>query len=185
MDRLLPGSSLLLVVDVQERLAAAMQKDDVDRTLKNARLLTETAALLNVPIVVTEQYPKGLGPTADPLGARLRELGVVPIDKIDFDAASEPRVARAIEAACPRAVVLFGMETHICVFQTARELTRLGYATYVVGDACASRQTEHHEVGLRLAERAGAVVTVAEAVVFDWVGRAGTQAFRAVSKLVK
>ena len=173
------------MVDVQERLAAAMPKDDMERLLRSARLLIETAALLKVPIVVSEQYPKGLGPTVDPLASRLRELGVVPIDKLDFDAASEPRIARAIEAARPRAIIVLGMETHICVFQTARELARLGYATYVVGDACVSRQKDHHAAGLRLAERAGAVVTVGETVAFDWVGRAGTDAFRAVSKLMK
>jgi nicotinamidase-related amidase len=185
MDRLVPESSLLLVVDVQERLAGAMQQDDMDRLRKSARLLIETAALLKVPMVVSEQYPKGLGPTVDPLGSRLRELGITPIDKLDFDAAREPRVARAIEAVHPRSVIVFGMETHICVFQTARELTRRGYATYVVSDACASRQKDHHAVGLRLAERAGAFVTVGETVAFDWIARAGTDAFRAVSKLMK
>jgi nicotinamidase-related amidase len=186
MDRLTPESSLLLIVDVQERLAAAMAPDAMERLVKNAGILIEAAAQLAVPIVASEQYPKGLGPTVEPLLGRLRALGVTPIDKLDFDATSEPRIAQAILGRGPkRAVVVAGMETHVCVFQTARELTRRGLVTYVAGDACASRTEENRRAGLSLCERAGAILTVTESVAFDWVGRAGTDAFRAASKLVR
>ncbi len=85
----------------------------------------------------------------------------------------------------PRAVVVVGMESHVCVYQTARELARRGHEVHVVRDAVASRTEENRQAGLALSERAGAVLTVAEAVAFDWVERAGTDAFRAVSKLVR
>jgi nicotinamidase-related amidase len=185
MDRLVPASSLLLVVDVQERLAAAMPRDSLERTVKNTNLLLEAAAILKVPVVASEQYPKGLGPTLAPILERLSNVGAAPIDKLSFDASAEPRIAREIARIGPRAVIVVGMEAHVCVFQTARELTRRGHVVHVVADAVASRTEANRRAGLALVERTGASVTVAEAVVFDWLERAGTDAFRAVSKLVR
>jgi hypothetical protein len=101
----------------------------MERLVGSTLILLESARLLGVPILVTEQYPKGLGPTVAPLAEKLRALGVEPIDKLTFDACGEPRVTRALAEHSPRAVVLAGMETHICVFQTARELVRRGLAT--------------------------------------------------------
>jgi nicotinamidase-related amidase len=185
MDRLLPTSSLLFVVDVQERLAASMPKESIDRLVKNARLLMEAAAALGVPVLASEQYPKGLGPTVPELLSLLRSRGVEPFEKLDFDAASDPRISSEIGRMAPRTVVLVGMESHVCVFQTARELVRRTYGVHVVADAVASRTEENRRAGLALSERAGAVLTVAEAVAFDWLGRAGTAEFRTVSKLVR
>jgi nicotinamidase-related amidase len=92
---------------------------------------------------------------------------------------------RAIVTTGARSVIVVGMETHVCVFQTARELARRGYTTHVVADAVASRTDENRVAGLSLCERAGVAATVTEAVVFDWVQRAGTDAFKAISKLVR
>ena len=185
MDRITPDSSVLLVVDAQERLAAAMPEEPLARLVRNTRLLLQAAALLDVPVLATEQYPKGLGPTVAPLLELLARGGVTPIDKHCFDASSEPRISRAIRSIAPRSIILVGMEAHVCVFQTARELVRRGHDVHVVSDAVTSRAEEHRVGGLRLAEHAGAVITVAESVVFDWVERAGTETFRAVSKLVR
>jgi nicotinamidase-related amidase len=135
--------------------------------------------------VASEQYPKGLGPTVEPIAERLRAMGVEPIAKTTFDACAEPRVAQALAERSPGAVVVAGMETHICVFQTARELARRGLDVHVVADAVASRREENRALGLALCERAGACVTPTETVVFDWLGRAGTEEFKAVSKLVR
>jgi nicotinamidase-related amidase len=185
MDRLDPKSSLLLVVDLQERLAAAMPQAAMDRLLAGTAVLLEAARLLGVPVVVTEQYPKGLGATVAPISERLKAMRVTPIDKVCFDACSEPRIARAIGTLAPRSVVVAGMETHICVFQTARELVRLGYDVHVAADAVASRREENLERGLALCERAGAYATPVETVVFDWLERAGSDEFRAISKMLK
>jgi nicotinamidase-related amidase len=185
MDRLLVDSSLLLVVDIQERLAAAMPKESLEKLVKNTRLLLQAANLLGVPVLASEQYPKGLGPTIAPILELLAQRGVEPVDKLDFDAAREPRISSQIGRLAPRSIVLVGIETHVCVFQTARELVRRGHVVHVVSDAVASRTEDNHVAGLRLSERAGAVITVAEAVAFDWVKRAGTDTFRAVSKLVR
>jgi nicotinamidase-related amidase len=185
MDRIVPGSSLLLVVDVQERLSAAIPGDSYERLVKNTRLLLEAAALLGVPTLASEQYPKGLGPTVPPILELLAKRGITPVDKLAFDAASEPRISSQIGRLAPRSIVIVGMEAHICVFQTARELVRRGHDVHVVSDAVASRSEDHRAAGLRLSERAGAVITVAETVAFDWVERAGTDVFRTLSKLVR
>ncbi len=185
MDRLDPARSVLLVVDVQERLAAAMPEAAMDRLVSNAIILLETARLLGVPVIASEQYPKGLGPTVGPLAERLRAMEVEPIDKTTFDACAEPRIARALVDRSPRSVVVSGMETHICVFQTARELARRGFEVHVAADGVASRREENRSLGLALCERAGAFVAPTETLVFDWLGRAGTESFKAVSKLVR
>jgi nicotinamidase-related amidase len=185
MERLDPPRSLLLIVDAQVRLAAAMPEQAALRLATNTVLLLEAARLLAVPVLATEQYPKGLGPTIESVRAGLARAGVEPIEKMYFDACSEPNLARRLVEVAPRAVVLAGMETHVCVFQTARELVRRGIAVHVVADAVASRREENRTLGLALCERAGAIVTPAETVLFDWLARAGTEQFRALAKLVK
>ncbi len=186
LSRLSPASSLLLVVDVQERFAQAMPAEAMDRLVHNTRILLEAARILSVRVVVTEQYPKGLGPTVAPIAEKLAALGVTPVSKLDFSALGEAAVARALDAPSrPRAVIVAGMESHVCVFQTSRELAHRGYETFVVEDAVASRREENRQAGLALCARAGAVRTVTESVVFDWLGRAEGEAFKAISKLVK
>lgn len=185
MDRLDPTNTLLLVVDVQEKLAAAMPEDALARLVKNATILLETAKALGLPVVVSEQYPKGLGPTIAPLADRLPALGAAPLAKATFDACSDLAVARAISDRAPRSIVVVGMESHVCVFQTARELVKRGYVTQVVGDAVTSRTEDNRRLGLSLAERAGAIVTGTETVVFDLLGQAGTAAFKEISKLIR
>lgn len=185
MDRLQPSRTVLLIVDVQEKLVAAMPPPAVERLVANTTVLLEAARLLDVAVVATEQYPKGLGPTVGPIAEKLKAMGVEPIDKMTFDACSEPRAARAIAMREPHAVVVVGMETHVCVFQTARELAKRSLAVHVVADAVASRKEEHRALGLGLCERAGAAIAPAETVVFDWLERAGSDAFKAVSKLLR
>lgn len=185
MERLSPASTVVLVVDVQDRLAAAMPPEALERLVKNTGILLETAKLLGVKVIASEQYPKGLGPTVPAVAEGLRALGVTPLAKTTFDACSDLGIARALASAAPRSVVVLGMETHVCVFQTARELVKRGYAVHVVADAVASRREENRVLGLSLCEKAGAVITPAETVAFDLLERAGTEAFKAVSKLVR
>ena len=104
---------------------------------------------------------------------------------MDFDACGEPAFMRALTETRARQAVVFGMETHICVFQTARELVRRRFATYVVQDAVVSRRAENRQAGLSLMARAGATASVTESIVFDWLVRAGTDDFKAISRLIK
>jgi nicotinamidase-related amidase len=185
MDRLERESTLILVVDVQEKLAAAMPEEAAATMLKNIGVLLEAAKILGVRVLATEQYPKGLGSTVPSVRERLDALGVVPYEKMSFDACSDLAVARALTEASARSVVVVGMEAHVCVFQTARELVKRGLTTHVVADAVASRKKKNSRIGLALSEQAGAYVTVTETVLFDLLGRAGTDTFKAVSKLIR
>jgi nicotinamidase-related amidase len=185
MERLLPSSTVVLVVDVQEKLAAAMPEEALATLVKNAEILLQTAETLGVRVLASEQYPKGLGPTVAPLAAKLTALGVKAMPKLTFDAGSDLAIARALADSGAKSVVVLGMETHVCVFQTARELVKRGYATYVVADAVTSRTDENRRIGLSLCEKAGAVVTATETVAFDLLQQAGTDEFKAISKLLR
>jgi len=171
----------LLVVDIQERLAAAIPARP--RVEAGARRLIAGAKILGVPILVTEQYPRGIGATV----AAVREaLGELPaIEKITFDCCGEPAFLPALRAAARRTVVLCGMETHICVLQTALGLLDGGWAVHVVADAVGSRDDANARTALELMRDAGAVVTCTETVLFQLLERAGTAEFKAVQQLVK
>jgi nicotinamidase-related amidase len=185
VNRLSAPSTALLVVDVQERLAAAMPAPRMEALARNVGILLEAAATLGVATLATEQYPKGLGHTVAPIAQKLAAMTVTPVAKLTFDACGDIGLARTLSARSPRAIVVVGMETHVCVFQTVRELARRGYEVHVPIDAVASRTEENRAAGLALCERAGAVPTTTETIVFDLLERAGTDAFKTLSKLVR
>jgi len=172
--------TVLVVVDVQERLAAAMAERA--RVEANALRLVRAARLLGVPVLATEQYPRGIGPTVEALGA---ELGAAPVEKLTFDCCGEPAFLAALGAAGRGTAVLCGMEAHVCVLQTALGLLARGRTVHVVADAVCSREAANARTGLELVREAGAVVTCTETAIFQLLGRAGTAEFRAVLPLVK
>lgn len=187
--RLLPERTVLVVVDVQERLAPAMPSGG-EAAIKNVDRLLEGARVLGLPVVVTEQYPKGLGPSVAPVRDRLATFASppVPLEKTEFDASANAGVAAALEkqrAAGRTHAVVCGMEAHICVYQTARGLVGAGWHVHVPFDACASRAPASADVARSLWERAGAVPSVTETVLFDLLGKAGGDAFKAISQLVR
>ncbi|MEJ2314709.1 MAG: hydrolase [Nitrospirota bacterium] len=172
---------VLLVVDIQERLAFVMEHRA--QVTARAALLIEAAKLMGIPVVTTEQYPRGLGPTV----AEIREAlpPGAPVEKLSFSCCGEPSFLEALEATGRRKVVLAGMETHICVFQTTLDLLSAGYGVHIPRDAVCSRRKLDWKTGLDLAREAGAVVTSAETVLFQLLGRAGTEEFKKISKMVK
>ncbi len=178
----------LVVIDIQERLAAAMgRRDHVVRTTGR---LVRVAVMLGAPIIVTRQYPQGLGPTVpelDELFMRLEGEGarIVGVDKTAFCCAMEADFNDALRAAGRAQVVLAGMETHICVTQTALALAREGYDVHVPADACCSRDAALHEVAVDRMRFAGVTVTASESVMYEAVGRAGTDEFRELLGIVK
>ena len=181
---LTPENSIVVVVDWQERLAAAMDTSlCADKAAATVRLLGGAAAT-SVPVLVTEQYPKGLGPTVssvrEALGAEYQ-----PIEKRDFSCLDVPAFAAALEESGRSHVVLAGMEAHICVFQTARALVEEGYVVHVALDAVLSRRRSDFDVARSLYDRLGVVHSSVETVMFDWVRRAEGPAFKAISKLVR
>src|SRR5437764_9436822 len=134
---------------------------------KNAQVLIRAAKRLLLPIVATEQYPKGLGHTV----AALREvLPAAPIEKVEFSCGANKMAAREILATRRNQVIVVGMETHVCVFQTVRDLLKGGFSVFVPRDAVISRTEANREVGLRLCEKAGATVTSTATVLCDLLG---------------
>ena len=128
--------TLLLVVDMQERLAAAMDPGAFGRVLANAQILLQGAARLGLPVLATEQYPRGLGPTVGPIRERLDALSVKPIEKVEFSCARAPGFTDALESLTEQdTIVLVGMEAHVCVYQTALDLLARGLRVHIPADA--------------------------------------------------
>ncbi len=170
----------LLVVDVQERLAAAMEPEAAARMLSRLGALVEGARVLKLPIVATEQYPKGLGHTVPAIRERLGDAPV--LEKLKFSALDD-RVRARLSGR--RNVVIAGMETHVCVYQSVRDLVLEGRHPVLCIDAVLSRSAVDREAGLELARAAGATLSSVEAVLFDLLGVAGTPEFKKISAAVK
>jgi nicotinamidase-related amidase len=185
VTRLEPERTLVLVVDVQEKLAAAMPEAQMTALSRAATILLGAAGALGARTVATEQYPQGLGPTLAPLRAQLSAAGATILAKTEFSACDAPSFADAFAAAPPRSVVVLGMETHVCVFQTVRDLAARGLDVHVPIDGVASRRDDHRQAGLDLCRAAGATLTTAETIAFDWLRRAGGDAFKTISMLVR
>jgi nicotinamidase-related amidase len=175
------ADAALVIVDVQERLAAVM--DQRRKVIGNCRRLIEGAKILGLPVVVTEQYPKGLGPTEEELRGALPAYD--PIEKISFSCCGEPKFMESVSALGREKIILAGMETHVCVLQTCIELLSGAYGVHLVRDASCSRTRDNWLTGIGMMRDAGAVVTSTETVLFQLLAEAGSPEFKAVSKLVK
>jgi nicotinamidase-related amidase len=174
-----PSDTALLVVDVQERLMAKIP--DAATLVRNIAFLIDAARLLGLPVLATEQYPKGLGPTVPELARRLPERP----DKVGFSCCAIPSVVETLHRQARQKVVLAGIEAHVCVLQTALDLLDQGFRVYLPADAVASRYAVDRDMALRRLERAGAILTTSETAVFEWVSRADHPQFKAISKLVQ
>jgi len=177
------GHPLLVVVDVQERLFAAMDVERRDEMIRNIKTLCTTAMRLSLPVIVTEQYPRGLGHTLPELRTLLD--GAAPIAKTAFSCCGSPEFIGRLRALAVDQVVLTGVEAHVCVLLTALDLLAQGFRVSIVADAVCSRRREHHELGLIQARQAGAVVTATETLVFQLLGSADSDVFREISKLLR
>ena len=176
-------TSCLIVIDMQERLVPAMQAPA--RTIRNARVLITAARELAVPVLLTEQYPQGLGPTVPELARAAAEANAAILPKMHFSCMEDSGFAAAFKATGRRQAVIAGMEAHICVMQTAVSLMDQGYEVFVVTDATSSRTLESEKACLDRLQASGAGIVTTEMVVFEWLGRAGTPAFKALLPLIK
>ena len=174
--------SRLLIVDVQEKLIAALNPVDRTRLLEASQFLTAGAKLMQVPVTATEQYPSGLGSTVPSL---IEFVASRPAKK-QFSAVECTGWPTAAEVTDDRfQIVVAGMETHVCVLQTVLDLLALGYQTYVVLDAVASRRELDHRAALERMANSGATLTTAESVLFEWCETAEAPEFKSLSALVK
>lgn len=173
--------ALLLIIDIQERLAVAMK--EIGRVVKNCEHLIELAKMIAIPIIVTEQYPKGLGRTVPELQSILPEYR--PIEKVAFNCCNEPTFLSEIKKRGRKKVIVTGMETHVCVLQTTASLLKEGFIPHVVQDAVCSRTEENWKTGIEFMRDAGAAITCTETVLFQLLKVAGTEEFKKISQRIK
>lgn len=177
------ADSILVVVDLQERLAKAMDAVVFQAVFINTGILLQAARTLGVPVLATEQYPKGLGRTVAALSPLLP--AAPPFEKTCFSCAADESFPGAVRGAGKTQVVIAGMEAHVCVLQSALQLRSTGREVFVVEDACCSRNAANHRNAMHRLRAAGVVVTNTESVVFEWLRDAKHPQFKAISALVR
>lgn len=175
--------SILVIIDIQQKLAAAMPRADRERVIARNAVLLAASEALSVPVLVTEQYPKGLGPTEEAVRDRLPAATRF-VEKTAFSAARVDAFSRTLEASGRKQVLLTGMETHICVLQTALDLCHQGYRVHVLEDAVCSRSLLNHDNALQRLRHAGVIISNVESALFEWLGDASHPEFKALAKLI-
>lgn len=172
--------TVLLVIDIQEKLAPVMKYSE--QVVKNNKILIQAAKEMNFPVIATEQYPKGLGHTVTELLDLLDKDNI--FSKNSFTAYTN-EVSEAIGVTGKKKVLVTGMETHVCVFQTVRDLISDGYEVFLAKDAVASRTKSNFLNGLDLMKSLGAIITNTETAVFDLLKVSATPEFKIMSKMIK
>ncbi|MBN1393704.1 MAG: hydrolase [Pirellulales bacterium] len=177
-DLMSRDDTALLVVDIQERLMPAIA--DGPRVIWNARRLLDAAEILGLPVLASEQYPKGLGPTVAELAER---LPATPPSKLSFSAGGCPGLFDEIQQRDIHKILVCGVEAHVCVQQTVLDLLADGRRVYVAVDAVGSRIEVDYRTALARMDSAGATLTTVEAAMFEWCEAAGTAEFKQISRL--
>jgi nicotinamidase-related amidase len=176
------ANTVLIIIDIQGKLAHLMfQKETL---FANAEKIIQGAQVLEIPIIWTEQVPEKLGPTIPELAGLLAE-SVRPISKACFSCCDQPSFMAELAALDRRQVLLAGIETHICVYQTALDLLQAGYEVQVVADAVSSRTAENRQLGLQRMQAAGAILTSTEMALFELLRVAAGPKFKAINQIVK
>lgn len=173
--------SLLLIVDVQERLVNALDKDVV---ANRTATIAKAAKIMEIPVIVTEQYPKGLGSTIPQVKMCLSENTQI-VEKTAFSAMKEKGFSEILKSYGKKQIVICGIETHVCVHQTVTDLLEEGYEVYVVKDACASRNKYEFKQGIDIMQQNGAKISCLEIVIFEWLRSAKNPYFKEVQALIK
>ena len=172
----------LIVIDIQEKLFPFMAEEYRKGMLRYVPVLLAAAKELALPVTVTEQYRKGLGRTIPELRPLIE--GLPNFEKVEFASTEVEQVVARLAQNNRKQVIVCGMETHICVYQTALGLRQLGYDVHLVADAAGARFPLNHETGLRLMDQAGCRITTTETVLFQLLEKAGTEAFKKLQKMI-
>jgi nicotinamidase-related amidase len=175
------NEAVMVIVDIQERLAAVMSERQ--KVVENCLHLIELCKLLDIPIILNEQYPRGLGQTVPELKEALTML--VPHEKVTFSCCGMGTFAETLAESGRKKVLLVGMETHVCVLQTCLDLLRNDYVVHAVSDAICSRTYDNFKTAMEYMKTAGAVVTCTETALFQLLEKAGTEEFKIISKRIK
>ncbi len=180
-DILTRKGAVLLIVDVQEKLVAVMEEKS--KIIKNIKKLISLFHILNLPILVTEQYPKGIGRLILPLKEAIVEYH--PIEKVTFSCFGEESFIGELDKRKAKNLVITGIETHICILQTALDALSRGYKVHLPNDAVCSRQKSNWKVGMEKMRKAGVIITSTETVIFELLEKADTPEFRTILKVIK
>jgi hypothetical protein len=179
--RILKENTLALIIDVQERLFPHIYEKEILE--KNIRILISGLKILDIAILVTEQYPKGLGFTIPALNEVLPSNPA--IEKISFSCCDEPAFIKSLAHSGQKSIIIAGIESHVCVLQTVIDLFKQGYQPIVIEDCVSSRNPNDKKIALKRMRQEGAIVSTYESILFELLRVSGTEQFKAISKLVK
>jgi len=182
-SRIQREEAVLVVVDVQDVLMKQMSQEVAEKVIRNIRTLLAFAKKMAIPLLITEQYPKGLGPTVS--GIKTEMEPALPIEKVSFSCCGVETFNEKLSQTGKKQVLLTGIETHVCILQTADDLIQTGHEVHAVADAICSRRKLDWEIGLRWMEKKGAMISTTEIIAFQLMKEAGTEEFRALSKWLK
>ncbi|MBI2059050.1 MAG: isochorismatase family protein [Nitrospirae bacterium] len=178
-----PRDTVVVVIDAQERLMPAMHADLRDRALKHMQALLKASAVHQVPVVCTEQYPKGLGATLPEIRSLMEPYD--PIVKTAFSCCDVEPFTRKLESLNRPNIAVMGMETHVCVYQTVVGLLQRGYKPLLLSDAVCSRKMIDYETSVEQMREDGATISTTETLLFSWTREAGSEAFKKISLIVR
>ena len=176
--------SQLVIIDIQERLASAMPEKVMQNVNTNVGRLLQAANLMDVATISSEQYPKGLGATVEDIESLL-PTSTRCVEKTCFACTGDSDFRHHLSLKRRPQVILCGIETHICVLQTAIELVKEGFEVFVVEDAVCSRNKQNHSNAIERLRQAGVIITNTESVMFEWLRDASHEHFKAISKLIR
>lgn len=176
-----PDNAVLVVIDIQGKLAQLMYQKQM--VFDNAQRIIKGAQILEIPIIVTEQNPKGLGPTISEIATLFSRFQ--PLPKFSFSCCADPGFSQALTGLKRKQVLIAGIEAHVCVYQTSLDLLALGYEVHVVTDVVSSRTVENREVALQRMRDEGVKITTTEMALFEMLKTAEAPCFKDVSRIVK
>lgn len=179
--RILQQDTAALLIDIQDKLVPVI--NNAEQTVAASARLIKGLQILQVPIIPVRQYPKGLGDLTPEIREALGEH--LPSDKATFSAWENADVVQRVQSLGKKNILVFGMETHICVLQTVIDLLAADFNVVLIADCASSRREEDHQLGLRRAEQEGALITSSESILFELLRAAGTDTFKQISALVK
>ncbi len=181
MIELQPDSAVLVIIDLQERLLPVIPGRE--EIIANNLKLIESLSLLGLPVVFTEQYRRLLGPTVGRIKEKLQDL--TPTAKMSFNCCREPGFLAALESSGKKQIILTGVETHVCLLQTAINLQKLGFQVYLAADAGGSRHQRDELLALAIMRQAGVVVCSTEMIIFQLLRTAEAEEYKKILKIIK
>jgi nicotinamidase-related amidase len=174
-------NAVLVIIDIQEKLTRLVHQRE--KLVDNIQRLIKGIQVFEIPIIITEQYPQGLGTTISEITSLLSDIKRLP--KVSFSCCDDENFLRELKIIGRRQILVSGIEGHVCIYQTVVDLIKLGYEVYVVTDAVSSRTPENRQIAFNLMDKAGAVLTSTETVLFELLKFAHGEKFKAINQIVK